>query len=170
MSPPSPAAGELDLELKRLLVDTNDQRRRFGQTLFHFYRTLIFWRAKGLSFFEVTRAWSAGGAAVFDAMAETLRELDDPEPDVALRGFVSGFLAQLAGDLQRGDHLLLPFLRWLEARFPDLTAMMQAEDDHSRIYDVELAEILARMLAYAARSERDELVGIVQEASEAIGA
>ena len=166
----SPAAGELDLELKKLLVGTNDQRRRFGQTLFHFYRTLVFWRTKGLSFYEVTRAWSAGGAAVFDAMAGTLRELDDPGRVVALRRFVSDFLSQLAQDLERGDHLLVPFLRWLEARFPELTAMMQAEDEKSRIYDVELAEVLARMLAYAARSEREDLVGIVREASEAIGA
>jgi len=172
VSAPSPVSGSIqpgpDLELARLLVGTNDQRRRVGQSLFHFYRTLIFWKAKGLSFFEVTRAWSAGGAAIFDNMADTLRELGEPQRDETLRAFLGDFLRQLADDLERGDHLLLPFLRWLEGRFPELTAMMQAEDETSRIYDVELAEVLARMYAFAARCERADLVGIVREAAGAV--
>ena len=36
MSAPLPAVGELDAELKRLMVGTNDQRRSVGQTFFHF--------------------------------------------------------------------------------------------------------------------------------------
>ena len=129
---------------------------------------LLFWKNKGLSFYDVTRAWSAGGAVVFDAMASTLRELGEAQSDDRLRAFTSGFLLQLAEDLERGDRMLMPFLRWLESRFPELTEMMQAEDETTRIYDAELAEVLARMLSYAARSEREDLVGIVREAAHAI--
>lgn len=170
MSAPLAAAGELDLELKRLLVGTNDQRRRVGQTLYHFYRTLVFWRDKGLSFLDATQAWAAGGAAVFDSMASTLRELGDPVADVDLRAFTGTFLAQLADDLETGDRMMVSFLRWIEGRFPELTAMMQAEDETNRIYDVELAEILARMFAYGARSDRGDLVGIMREAQRALQA
>ena len=168
MSAPLAAAGELDLELKRLLVGTNDQRRRVGQTLFHFYRTLVFWQGKGLSFFEATRAWAASGAAVFDAMATTLREVGEPAIDAELRAFTIRFLTQLADDLEAGDHLLMPFLRWIEGRFPELTAMMQAEDERTRIYDVAFAEVMARMFAFGARSDRGDLVGILREAENAL--
>lgn len=168
MSASLPAAGELDLELKRLMVGTNDQRRCVGQTFYHFYKTLIFWKSKGLSFFEVTRSWSAGGAAIFDAMADTLRELGESASDVKLRAFTSELLVQLADDLQGGDHLLMPFLLWLERRFPELTEMMRAEDEATRIYDVEFAEVMARLLAYTVHSEREELVGIVREAAHAL--
>jgi len=146
---------DLDLELKRLVVGTNDQRRRVGQTLFHFYRTLIFWRDKGLPFLDVVRAWSAGGAAVFDGLATTLRKLGPEERDEELRGFTASFLQQLAGDVERGDHMLLPFLRWLEGRFPELTAMMQAESPGSRIYDVTLAEDLAALFVHTARADAE---------------
>ncbi len=162
------AGQDLDLELKRLVVGTNDQRRRVGQTLFHFYRTLIFWRDKGLSFFDVVRAWSASGAAVFDSLAFSLRQLGEPERDESLRAFMVEFLEQLAGDLERGDHLLLPFLRWLESRFPELTAMMQAEVPESRIYDIALAEDLAALFVHAARADRGELARVLEAAAKAI--
>ena len=149
------ASHALDIELKRLVVGTNDQRRRVGQTLFHFYRTLIFWRDKGFGFFDVVRAWSAGGAAVFDALAASLRELGEPERDEDLRAFTVEFLEQLAGDLERGDHMMLPFLRWIESRFPELTEMMRAESEDSRIYDIALAEDLAALYVHAAQSDRD---------------
>ena len=168
MSAPLAAAGELDLELKRLLVGTNDQRRRVGQTLFHFYRTLVFWKEKGLSFFEATKAWAASGAAIFDSMAYTLSELGEPEADVELRTFTVGFLQQLADDLEGGDHLLMPFLRTIEGRFPALTKMMQAEDEANRIYDVEFAQVMARMFAWGARGTREELIGILREARHAL--
>lgn len=156
---------ELDVELKRLVVGTNDQRRRLGQALFHFYRTLIFWKEKGLSFYDVTRAWSAGGAAIFDTMARTLEELGNPRRDGALRAFTAQFLEQLADDLERGDHMLVSFLRWLESRFPRLTEMMQQENEKTRIYDVAMAELLARLFAFLARSDRDEMIGILREAA-----
>ena len=144
---------ELDLELKRLVVGTNDQRRRFGQTMFHFYRTLIFWREKDLPFGQITQMWSAGGAAIFDAMAGMLRQVGEQQDDVRLRTFCEGFLRQLADDLERGDHMIVPFLRWLEERMPELTAMMQDESADSRIFDIELAEVLAALFVHTARSE-----------------
>ena len=161
---------DLELELRRLVVGTNDQRRRVGQTLFHFYRTIIFWKDKGFDFTRVTQAWSAGGAAVFDTMAATLRELGAPEVDVTLRGFIEAFLAQLAGDLERGDHMVVPFIRWLEARFPELTVMMQAENSDSRIYDTELAEVLATLFAHCTRAEPAEVPRLLRAAVAAIAA
>ncbi len=158
----------LDLELKRLVVGTNDQRRRVGQTLFHFYRTLIFWRDKGLGFFDVVRAWSAGGAAVFDTLAFSLAQLGEAERDERLRAFLAEFLEQLAGDLERGDHLMLPFVRWLESRFSELTEMMQAEAADSRIYDVALAEDLAALFVHAARSDREGMLSVLRAAAAAI--
>jgi len=170
------AGGDLDLELKRLLVGTNDQRRRVGQTLFHFYRTLIFWKDKGLSFTAVTRAWSAGGAAVFDALAASLREVragpDDastsPERDQDLRVFVAVFLDRLAADLDRGDAMLVPFLRWLEERFPEITRMMQQEAPDSRIHDVALAEDLAALFVHVARADRKQVPAVLSAAADAI--
>jgi hypothetical protein len=153
---------ELELELKKLTVGTNDQRRRVGQALYHFYRTLIFWRDKGLSFHDVTRAWSAGGAAIFDALAATLREVGSPQEDAELRALLAEFLGQLADDLERGDHMLLPFLRWLEACFPRVTEMMRAEDADSRIYDIALADLLASLFVHAARAELSTLVGLLR--------
>lgn len=152
----------LDLELKKLIVGTNDQRRRVGQALYHFYRTLIFWHDKGLSFYEVTRSWSAGGAAIFDALQTTLCEVGEQESDDQLRELLARFLDQLAGDLGRGDHMLPPFLRWLEGCFPEVTEMMRAESAESRIYDIALADTLARLFAHAARSERKDLIGYLR--------
>ncbi len=161
----------LDIELKRLLVGTNDERRRVGQALFHLYRTLIFWKDKGLAFADVTRAWSAGGAAVFDALAASLREVRDASAgarDHDLRAFTAAFLDRLAEDLARGDHMLVPFLRWLEERFPDVTRMMQREVPASRIFDVALAEALATLFAQMARADRGALSDLLSAAADAI--
>ena len=160
--------GELELELKRLVVGTNDQRRRFGQAMFHFYRTLIFWREKELGFARITQMWSAGGAAIFDAMAGMLRQLGDQEDDVRLRAFCVAFLQQLAEDVERGDHMIVPFLRWLEERMPELTAMMQEENADSRIYDIELAEVLAALFVHAARADTDGLPRVLRAAANEI--
>jgi hypothetical protein len=160
---------QFEIELERLVVGTNDQRRRVGQTLFHLYRTFIFWKDKGRSFFDVTRAWSAGGAAIFDAMASTLREVGPPEPDEPLRRFLAGFMERLAGDLERGEHRFVGFLRWLESTFPEITEMMRAESGDSRIYDSELAEQLGALFARAARADREALVGLLRRASRDFG-
>lgn len=153
----------LDNELKKLVIGTNDQRRRFGQTLFHFYKTLIFWRDKGLSFHEVTRAWSAGGAAIFDSLAATLEEMGPQEVDAHLRRYCASFLEHLADDLERGDHMVIPFLRWLETCFPELTEMMQRERGDSRILDQELAAALGRLLAYGAQADRADFVAALRQ-------
>ena len=105
---------ELDRELVKLLVETNEQRRRFGQAIYHFYRTLVFWLPKGRSFLQITQAWSAGGATIFDTLAATLEEMDEHAADPTLRAFVVRVLDQLADDLERGDNMLVPYLRWLE--------------------------------------------------------
>jgi hypothetical protein len=148
----------LDRELLKLLTGTNDQRRRVGQTLYHFYRTLIFWMPKGRTFLEITRAWSAGGAAVFDTLATTLDEIGEPSRDERLRAFTGRVLVQLADDLERGDRMLVPYLRWLETLFPELTEMIRQEDVGSRIYDVDLARELGSLFAAAPDASREDLV------------
>ena len=160
--------GELELELKRLVIGTNDQRRRFGQTMFHFYRTLIFWREKEMPFAQITQMWSAGGAAIFDAMAGMLREVGEQKDDERLRTFCDGFLRQLAEDIERGDHMIVPFLRWLEERMPELTAMMQDESPDSRIYDIELADILAALFVHTARAEVGGIPRVLRAAADEI--
>ncbi len=164
----SPVDSELELELKRLVVGTNDQRRRFGQTMFHFYRTLIFWREKAMGFARITQMWSAGGAAIFDAMAGMLRQLGDQQDDERLRAFSVAFFRQLADDLERGDHMIVPFLRWLEERMPELTSMMQEESADSRIYDIELADVLAALFVHCARTEPDGMPRVLRAAAREI--
>lgn len=133
----------LDQELKRLLVETNDLRRRAGQAFYHFYRTLVFWSDKGHSFADSTRAWAPGGAAIFKTLADVLRELSPHTEDAPLRAYVGALLLQLAVDLERGEHMRHGFLRWMEQRFPPLTKMMQQESADSAIYDHALAQELA---------------------------
>lgn len=158
----------LDLEWKRLIVGTNDQRRRVGQAAYHLYRTLAFWHDKGRAFFDVTRAWSVGGAAIFDALAATLRELEVFQEDTPLRAWQADVLAVLADDLERGDAMLWPFLRWLEGRLPALTRMMQAEASGSRVYDFELARRLTHTFTVGAGADRSGLVEVLRTTARAI--
>ena len=76
---------------------------------------------------------------------------------------------RMAGDVERGDTMLLPFLRWLEGRFPELTEMMQAESPASRIYDVALAEDMATLFVHAARAEVGALPVLLRAAAKALG-
>lgn len=156
----------LDRELLQLLVETNEQRRRVGQTLYHFYRTLVFWLPKGRSFYDITKAWSAGGAAIFDALATTLADLPPPTPDPVLRRFLGGVLTHLADDLDRGDHMLVPFLRYLETLFPELTAMIRQESVGSRVYDLDLARELASLFAVASDTPRRDFVRSLRASAE----
>ena len=159
----------LDLELKQLMVGTNDQRRRVGQVVFHLYRTLIFWHDKGRGFQESVRAWSEGGAAMFDTLATTLEALGGGGNDVLLRAWLAEVLGQLAEDLERGDPMLMGFLRWLESRFPDLTKMMQEEQAGStKLYDLELARSLTRVFTLAAGAGREEMVKLFGTEAEAL--
>ena len=156
----------LDRELLQLLVETNEQRRRVGQTLYHFYRTLVFWLPKGRSFYDVAKAWSAGGAAIFDSLATTLADLPPPTPDPALRRFLGRVLTRLADDLERGDHMLVPFLRYLETLFPELTEMIRLESVGSRLYDLDLARELASLFAVAADTPRADFVRSLRASAE----
>jgi hypothetical protein len=148
----------LEQELLNLLVGTNEQRRRVGQTLYHFYRTLVFWMPKGRPFFDITKAWSAGGATIFDSLATTLAELPPPRPDPTLRAFLGRVLGRLADDLERGDHMLVPFLRYLETLFPELTEMIRRESAGSRLHDLALARELADLFAVAPDARREDVV------------
>ena len=159
---PSP----LEKELMQLLVETNEQRRRVGQTLYHFYRTLVFWMPKGRSFFDITKAWSAGGATIFDSLATTLAELPPPSRDPTLRAFLGKVLGRLADDLERGDHMLVPFLRFLETLFPELTNMIRQESVGSRLYDLDLARELASLFAVAPDARREDVVRSLRASAE----
>jgi hypothetical protein len=143
---------ELSAELERLLVGTNDLRRRTGQAFHHFYRTLLFWQRHDEPFVASVRRWSASGAAIFGSMAPFLRRLGENARDDDLRRWVVAVVRQVADDVERGDHMVVPFLRWIEARFPPLTEMMKAERPDSRIYDADLAQSLAAGLAAVART------------------
>jgi len=156
----------LEKELLHLLVETNEQRRRVGQTLYHFYRTLAFWLPKGRPFFDIMKAWSAGGAAIFDGLATTLAELPPPQPDPTLRRFLGEVLNRLADDLERGDHMLVPFLRYLETLFPKLTEMIRQESAESKIYDLELARELASLFAVAPDTPRKDVVRSLRASAE----
>ena len=158
----------LDKELLQLLVETNEQRRRVGQTLYHFYRTLGFWLPKGRSFYDITKAWSAGGAAIFDTLATTLADLPPPTPDPVLRHFLGGVLTRLADDLERGDHMLVPFLRYLETLFPELTEMIRQESVGSRVYDLDLARELASLFAVSADTPRADFVRSLRASGEGV--
>lgn len=161
---------QLDLELKKLVVGTNDQRRRVGQALYHFYRTLIFWNEKQVPFLEITRGWSLGGAEIFDTLSRSLHELGPAERDERLRAWLAEVLTELAADLERGDAMLFPFLRWLEGRFPTLTAMMQEEQGGSKILDYELARRLAHVFTRMAGADRAGMAALLRDEAEALRA
>ncbi len=156
----------LETELLRLLVGTNDQRRCVGQTLYHFYRTLTFWMPKGRSFFDITKAWSAGGAAIFDSLARTLAELPPAHPDPVLRAYLGQVLGRLADDLERGDNMLVPFLRYLETLFPELTEMIRQESVGTHLYDLDLARELASLFTLAPDARREDVVRSFRAAAE----
>jgi len=128
----------------------------------------VFWNDKGLAFFDITRSWSVGGAAVFDSLAATLREFDVFDRDERLRGWLAEVLDQLAGDLERGDGLLFPFLRWLEGLFPSLTAMMQEEQSGSKVWDYDLARTLANLFTRTAGADRATMIAMLREGTNNI--
>ena len=152
--------------LRSLLAETNDQRRRFGQTIYHFYRTLGFWHGRGKDFAYATRAFAPAGAQLFESMATHLRELTPHQEDVALRQFAQGVFAQLADDLERGPRLLVGYMRWLEGRFPLLTRLMQAESPTSRCFDYALAVDLGQGLQAMAHARGVTLIHAARRLSE----
>lgn len=150
---PSLGDGTLDRDLARLLAETNDQRRRFGQALWFFHRTLAFWGERNKTFAEATRLWAPAGAALFSAMAKVLHTAGQQRRDEALRRFAADTMERLAADLARGPELRVAFLLYLDSRFPQLTALMREEQATTRIFDHELADVLARGFAAAAASD-----------------
>ena len=139
-------AEKLDRELQKLLVETNDLRRRTGQTFWHFFRTLVFWHDKGKGFSESLRLWAPGGAAVFRTLETVLRDMDEHVPDEELRSYTAEVFTRLADDLERGEHMRMSFLRWLESRFSQLTGLMQTSDAGVRIFDYEYARRVGHAL------------------------
>ncbi len=164
----APVDSHLDRELAKLVLGTNDQRRRVGQAVYHLYRTLIFWHDKRRPFHASVQAWSVGGAAIFESLAAMLEGLDPFEEDAKLRAWLAIVLAQLGDDLRRGDHMLVPFLRWMEGRFGELTRMMQEESAGSTIYDFALARILEELFARAAGADRLGMADLFEGASRRI--
>jgi len=155
----------LDLDLQRLLVGTDEERRRVGQALYHLYRTLVFWHPRGRTFLQITKAWAAGGATIFDTLAATLEPLGPWQRDEALRALTGRVLVQLAGDLERGDTLLVPFLRWIESVFPEITELIRQEGD-APIRDHDLARELSSLFAGLVDAERGEVVHALRTAGE----
>lgn len=163
-------ARALDQELEKLLVGTNDLRRRAGQAFYHFYRTLVFWGDKGLSFEDTTRVWMGAGAAIFRLTAASVESAGEQVQDVPLRAYIAKLLTQLAEDLERGDHTRMAFLRWLEARFPELTQMMQREVSAAPIYDGALARDLSHAFVVAAGGNLATMTGHLRDTAAALTA
>jgi hypothetical protein len=161
-------ARTLERELRRLMAGTNDLRRRTGQVLWHLDRTLIFWDRRGRGFFDVVRLWLPAAAGVFESTARAIAEHGRPDADGRLRRFVAGVLEHLADELDRGDLRLHPFLRWLEGRFPTLTAMMQAERPDSRLYDADLARTLGETFLLASGDDRAALTSRLRSTAHAV--
>jgi len=155
-------------EALRLLLGTNDARRRVGQALAHLHRSLVFWGGEGRSFAWIVRSWAVVAAAVFDDLATTLRELEVFGEDRRLRPWLAAVLLRLAADLEGGHARLFPFVRWLDARFPALTRMMRAEPPGSRVYDLELARALTTGLVRVAGDASGALVDGLREAAASL--
>lgn len=157
-----------DDELLEVIAETNDHRRRVGQALLGLHRALLFGRARGRSFADAVRLWAPGAATTFAGLSERLRRLPPSARDERLRRWLAPLLAGLAGDLERGEHGLLPFLRDLERSFPELTALMREEARAPRIADLELARALAALCGALARDDRGAAVRRLRAAGAAL--
>jgi len=131
-----------DDELLALVAETNDQRRVVGQSLWSLHRALVFGHTRGTSFGAALARWAPGAAQVSEGLERRLRRLAPHAPDDALRRFTSDALERLAEGLEREEFGLVPFLRFLEGRFPALTALMREEEKGSKRYDIVLAREL----------------------------
>ncbi len=147
-----------DDELLEVVAETNDSRRRVGQALLGLHRALLFGRARGRTFPDSVRLWAPGAASTFAALSERLRRLPPHARDERLRRWLAPLLVGWAGDLERGEHGLVPFLRDLERSFPELTAMMREEARAPRIADLELARALEALCGGLARDDRASAV------------
>jgi|GEM_PF-4865318 len=157
-----------DDELLEVIAETNDQRRRLGQALLGLHRALLFGTARGRTFADAVRLWAPGAATSFAGLSDRLRRLPPHAHDDRLRRFIAPLLVGLAGDLERGEHGLIPFLRDLERIFPQLTALMRAEARAPRIADLELARALEALCGALARDDRASAVRRLRAAGAAI--
>ena len=103
--------------------------------------------------------------ALFASLEARLRRLPSAGRDERLRRWLSAVLLRLAEDLDRGDRMLIPFARWLEGRFPDLTALMRREAPGSKVHDAALAQDLALTFGACARAEPERLARVLAEAA-----
>lgn len=157
-----------DDELLEVIAETNDQRRRVGQSLLGLHRALLFGKGRGRTFFDSVRLWAPGAATTFASLADRLRRLPPAAHDDRLRRWFAPLLGGLAGDLERGEHGLVPFLRDLERSFPELTALMREEARAPRIADLELARALEAMCGALARDDRAAAVRRLRAAGAAL--
>jgi hypothetical protein len=162
------ASRDMRVELRRLVAQTNDLRRRVGQVLWHLDRSLVFWDRRGKGFLAILRLWLPAAGETFEATARTMEDLGAPKEDRRLRRFLREVLERLADDLERGDHMLHPFLRWLEGRFPVLTALMKGDRPGSRVFDRALAEVLAGALLLSSREERAGIARRLRDAGRTL--
>ncbi len=138
-----------DDALLPLVAETNDLRRAAGQALWYLHRCLVYWRDRGRSFAAILTAWAPACGQAFGTLETRLRKLRPHARDERLRRYLSDVFGRLAGDLDRGDGMAVPFLRWLEARFPALTAIMREEARGARSPDRTFDLDLARDLRWA---------------------
>ena len=155
----------LDDRQLALVAETNDQRRCVGQALTYLHRTLLQGNERGRGLRAGVRAFAPGAAALFASLEARLRRLSSRGRDERLRRWLSAVLARLAEDLDRGDRMLVPFARWLEGRFPELTALMRKEAPESKVHDAVLAQDLALAFGACARAEPERLPGVLSEAA-----
>ena len=158
----------LDDKALLLVAETNDQRRCVGKTLHYLHRTLLLWRDRGRDFSASVRAFSPGAAAMFASLESRLLRLPEAGRDLRLRRWLAPIFDRLADDLDRGERMLVPFVRWLEGRFPELTKMMSSEASSSKIHDAALARDLALAFGAAGRADRAHLAEAFRDASKAL--
>lgn len=163
---PTPDTGLLRQELETLLLDTNDARRRLGQALYHFYRTLVFWQRRGLDFARITAIWAPAAADLLGEMGRTLARRPQQGVDARMRAYAADVLERLAHDLERGDAALPLFLSYMETRFPMLTALMREVDPAQPVHDGALMQTLAEGLGRAARSSAAQRPPVLRETAQ----
>ncbi len=132
------------------------------------HRALLFGKARGRTFFYSVRLWAPGAATTFASLADRLRRLPPSALDVRLRRWFAPLLRGLAGDLERGEHGLVPFLRDLERRHHTVTALMREEARAPRIADLEARARAEALCGALARDDRAAAVRRLRAAGAAL--
>jgi hypothetical protein len=153
-------------ELLPLFAETNDLRRAVGRALWYLHRCLVFWMGREKPFAEMVSAWAPACADGFASMERRLRKVPPHAFDAPLRRYLATVLDRLGRDLERGSGMAVPFLRWLEARFPALTGLMKEGVEGERIQDVVLARDLRRVCQEVADARPEALPRVLLGAAE----